>query len=566
MSLQSSLNIGISALGAQSRGLQVTGQNIANANTPGYVREEILFSPIVPEQIGNLIVGRGVDVQAIIQKVDKFLAERLRDATSDVTAAQAERDVYLRLESLLGELTETDLSTGLNQFLASIQEALNQPQSVAMRGLAVRQGQELARSVTDLRRRVDDTRDGLNGRVRDLIGEANRLIEQVAALNSRINDLELAGTSPSQAGALRSQRLKALDDLSKIIDIDVVETESSALNVFLASGQYLVFGNATNRLATSTTIDRNLVVYNVVLERDQSPVALTGGALAGITTARDTNLGAFLDQLDQLAASLIVEFNRIFSSGTGLRGFQDLTGTYAVTDATSALNAAGLAFSPQNGSFQVRVTNRNTGLTETTDLFVDLNGVGAETSLNDLVALIDAVAGLNAQVTPNGELRIAGDAPDLEFSFAGDTSGVLASLGINTFFTGSGSLDIGVNATLVKDPSLFAAGQGGGPGDVSNAIALTDFLKNPVAALGGLTLDQAYEALVIDTTQASASARAIATGMEGFQQTLSDQFLQTTGVSLDEEAIRMISFQQAYQAAARFISTVSELIELLTTL
>ena len=566
MSLQSSLNIGVSALSAQSRGLQVTGQNIANVNTPGYVREDILFGPSSPERFGSLILGRGVDVQAVIQKVDKFLAERLRDATSDTSAAQVERDVYLQLEVLLGELSESDLSTGLSNFLASIQEVMNQPESVAVRSLVVQQGSNLARTVRDLRSRVDATREGLNGRVRDLVSAANRLIEQIAVLNNRIDELELGGNSTSQAGALRSERLLALKKLSEIVDIDVFETETSAINVYLASGQFLIFGTRTNTLATSVTTDRGVVVQNVVFQDDQSPVVLTGGELAGVITARDTNLGAFVDQLDQLVGSLIFEFNRAFSSGTGLHGYQDLTGVYAVTDAAAPLNTAGLSFTPQNGSFQIQVTNRNTGLTKTTDIFVDLNGVGSDTSLNDLVALLDAINGISAQVTPTGQLQITSDSPDLEFTFAGDTSGALAALGINTFFTGSSSRDIDVNATIVGDPALFAAAQGGGPGDVSNAVSLVQFLENPLDSLGGLSLEQTYEALVIDTTQASASARAVAEGMEGFQQALENQFLQQTGVSIDEEAVRMIAFQQAYQAAARFIRTVSELIELLTRL
>lgn len=566
MSLQSTLSIGVGALSAQSRGLQVTGQNIANANTPGYVREDILFSPTHPQRIGNLIVGRGVDVQAIIQKVDKFLAERLRDATSDTAAAQAERQTFEQLEGLLGELGDRDISTGLNNFLAGIQDVLNQPESLAVRSLAVQQGSELARTIRDLRSRIDATRQGLDGQVRDLVSEANRLIERVAELNGQITRLEFGATGGSEAGALRSERLKALEDLTTIIAIDVHETETGAVNVFVPSGQYLVFGTETKTLTTTTSVDRDLNVLGVVFEDDQSPVNPTGGQLAGVITARDTHLGGFIDQLDQFVGSMVFEFNRVFSSGTGLHGYEDLTGTYAVTDRAAPLNAAGLAFAPTNGSFQIRVTNRTTGLSETTDIFVDLNGVGADTSFNDLVALLDGVDGISAQATASGQLQIASDSSDLEFSFAGDTSGALAALGLNTFFTGSSSRDVDVNAVLASDPGLFAASQGGGPGDVSNALKLATFLEAPLDSLGGLTLDQAYEGLVVDTTQASATAQAVAQGFEGFQQALSTQFLQQTGVSIDEEAVRMIAFQQAYQAAARLISTVNDLMQLLTSL
>ncbi len=83
MSLFSSIQLANNALRAMQIGLQVTGQNIANANTPGYIREEVVFSPARTQRIGNLLLGLGVEVEGVIQKIDRFLENRLRLAGSD---------------------------------------------------------------------------------------------------------------------------------------------------------------------------------------------------------------------------------------------------------------------------------------------------------------------------------------------------------------------------------------------------------------------------------------------------------------------------------------------------
>src|SRR5438876_8328433 len=114
MSIFSSIQMAGNALQATQIGLQVVGQNIANANTPGYLREEVQFSPGVTQRLGSLLLGTGVRVDAIKQKVDEFLQQRLRGASSDRSSSEAQEKTYLDLEQLIGELSDTDVSTAMN--------------------------------------------------------------------------------------------------------------------------------------------------------------------------------------------------------------------------------------------------------------------------------------------------------------------------------------------------------------------------------------------------------------------------------------------------------------------
>ena len=103
MSLFSSLQIANNALIAQQIGLQVTGNNVANANTPGYIRQQVLFESGATQQIGQLLLGSGVNVAAIVQKTDRYLAERVRGAAADLANGEAQEQTYVQLESIVAD-------------------------------------------------------------------------------------------------------------------------------------------------------------------------------------------------------------------------------------------------------------------------------------------------------------------------------------------------------------------------------------------------------------------------------------------------------------------------------
>jgi flagellar hook-associated protein 1 FlgK len=137
MSLFSSIQLANNSLRANQIGLQVTGQNIANANTPGYIREEVVLSPAPTQRLGNVSLGLGVEVTGVIQKIDHYLEQRLRNATSERVAGAIEEQTYLELEVIYGELSDTDLSTAISDFFNSIQEIATQPESAPNRRIAV---------------------------------------------------------------------------------------------------------------------------------------------------------------------------------------------------------------------------------------------------------------------------------------------------------------------------------------------------------------------------------------------------------------------------------------------
>jgi len=565
MSLYSSIRLAANALRANQIGLQVVGQNIANADTPGYIRAEAVLVPAPPQRIGKLLLGTGVEVQAVVQKIDQFLEERFRRSVSDRVDAETQESTYLQLEAVIGELGDADLSTAMDNFFSSIAEILNQPESDSVRNLAVLQGSTLTSDVNRLAGRVGEIRSGLNDRVIGMVGNINRLIEEIRKLNVQITVTEGGDVSASDAAGLRDQRLHALEDLAELISIRVKEQPDGSVVVY-SGGDFLVFQGVSREVEVQLESDRGLAAAELYLAETDAPLRPASGQLAGLLAARDGITGGFLDRLDEFARTLAFEFNKLYSGGQGLRGFQELTGEFAVTADDLALNQAGLEFTPVNGSLQVMVHDKNSDTTQTTDVLVDLNGLGNDTTLADLATMLTAIDGITAAITSEGKLTISSESSQQEFAFAGDTSGVLAALGLNTFFSGSSASSLGVSEVLREDPAKFAASRGGIAADTENAVDLAAFLDRPIPSRSGLSLTALYDGMMAQTAQASSVAQSTAEGARTFEDTLRGQKLALSGVNLDEEAVRMIALQRSFQAAARYIAALAELLEMVVNL
>jgi flagellar hook-associated protein 1 FlgK len=565
MTLFSTIQLSANALSAAQLGLHVTSNNIANANTPGYIRERLVLNPMPPQKYGRLLLGLGVDVEAVVQVADRYLMERLRQSESDVAFGEAQENAYVQLEALIGELSEHDLSTSLTSFFAGIHEILNQPESVSVRNLAVLQGETLTGDIRRMHDGIQEVRQDINTRVVAAADEINSLLETIADLNKQIVEAEGGDVSTSDAVGLRDRRATALADLAKLIDIRTVEQPAGDVSVH-AGGDFLVFANEWREVTVANYFDRGQNVAEIRIAATDARIVSSSGKLAGYYAARDQILGGALDDLNDLTEALIFEFNRIYAGGQGLAGHDALTSSFAVTDPALALDQAGLPFTPDNGGFEVQIRNTQTGLIETTSIPIDLNGLGADTTLNDLAAALDAINGITVTITPERHLQITSDAPQLEFSFAGDTSGVLAALGLNQFFTGTDARDIGVSQIVKDNPRLFSSSLTGVGEDTVVAGRLANLLTEPLSAQGGESLATLYDRMTSDIAQGSADTQSATEGYRVFQRTLEGQHLAISGVNLDEEAVRMITYQRMFQASARVIQTISEMLDVLVNL
>ena len=566
MSLLSSIQMAGNALQVNDIGLQVTGQNIANADTPGYIREQLEVEPAPTQQYGGLLLGTGVQVEAVTEQVNNFLEDQLNGATSAQSSADSLEGSYSQLEQIVGALNTSNLSSAMSGFFSSINNVLNSPSDASVRNLAVLQGESLCTAINQMASQTESLRANVNTNVSDMASSINDLTQQIGSLNLQIENADGGNTSKSDAIGLNDQRLQAIQNLSQLIGVSTVTQSNGTVSVYVGN-DYLVDEGTVRTVYQDPRSDGGQTVDDLRVTGTNTLLNPTSGQLQGLLQARDTVIPGFLDSLNQFAGTLSSEFNQIYSSGQGLDGFTTTTSENAVDDPNASLAATGLTNPPGNGSFQVLVQNTTTGLTQTSTINVNINGPGSPTTLSNLVGQLNQISGISASIGSDNRLTIASTSPSqTQFSFADDTSGVLTALGINTFFTGSTAGDIGVNAAVQQDPSKFAASQGGIAADTNNAVLLTQLPDQPLASQNGNTINVMYNNMVNDVTQGSAQAQTTAAAADTYQQTLSNEVLSTSGVSIDDETIQMMSYQRAYQASAEFITTLNQLFQTLVQL
>jgi flagellar hook-associated protein 1 FlgK len=554
------LQIGKSALLTYQYALNVVGQNIANAGSEKYTRQTPVLSPLRgPFVATGVQTGMGVAITELQRNIDESLENRLRQGVADEGSALTQREGLARLEAVLNELSDTDLSTLLEDFFGAFSTLQNDPHDLAARSVAIGAGESL---VTEIRRQRDDVLamvDQFNENIKVVVGVADQLGAEIAALNQQITATETAGGGV--AGALRDERDAKLRELSEIIEVEIRPQENGSVNVYIGNELYVQDG-LHRSLTTETRIENGVEKVRPIFADDNGPLTIRSGKLEGLIDARDTHALGHLADLDSLSKALIQEVNKVHAQGRGLKGYTSLTGDFGVGDPTAALNstAAGLDLTPKNGTFQIVMTNTTTGTSVATTIEVDLDGIGADTTLNSLVADINAnVDNLTASVTADNKIKLVAD-NGFEMTFAEDSANVLAALGVNTFFKGESAFDIEVNSLIAADPELLAVAQSDLPGDGSNALAISKLGNANADALGGVSIIEFYNRVAGKIAVNASTSNAAHDAAQSILESLKAQRESISGVSLDEEAIRLVKYERSFQGAARFVSVVDELI------
>ncbi len=577
MSLSAAMNIGRTALTASQVGINVAGQNMANATTAGYTRQVATFYPIAGDATSlNGSIGRGVGVMSVRRQLDSALQARLWTGVSDEAGAQQALAINSAIETTIGELSDYDLSSELTAFFSSWSERANQTKSAAV---VVQGGQRLASFVTRLRQDLANTRDQVDSELGASINAADRMLSGIASLNQQIADSEVAGF---QAAGLRDQRDQAITELSKLMDVSVVEQPNGMVDVLVGSIP-IVQGSTSRGLELERVSENGKIQVDVVVKADQEHLPVRSGKIGGLLESRDATADKVIGELDTLAAQVIFQINKLHSTGANVSNPATAAGTLkiALGDRSRALDDpnnqtfGGLPFKAVNGGFLVNVKQTSTGTMRTVRIDVDLDGRKSDgtpgfdddTSAEDIRAALDAVPGLSARFTSDGRLKVDAD-PGYEVSFADDSSGALAVMGVNSFFEGTSARDMAVRSDLVADPTRLMSGRyvNGSLVENGTALAIVNLQDQAVGDLGGRTIRGAWSDTVQAVGVAAKSSESRATSAGIIRQSLEAQRAATSGVSIDEESVNLLDFQRQYQGAARLISIADELTQTLLNL
>ncbi|MBI4576439.1 MAG: flagellar hook-associated protein FlgK [Planctomycetes bacterium] len=563
----SSLNTGALALRAQGLALQTIGHNIANATTEGFSRQRVELRTTNPQALGDLSVGTGVIATAVRRVVDESLESMIRDARGDLGTLRQQSRALERVEAVVNELSDSDLSDNLGRFFEALEDLAARPEDAAARRQVVEAGEALASGFRAMDDRLRQFRQEQDQAIVLKVSEVNRITSEIADLNRQVLASEEGGIHGGTANDLRDRRDQLAKDLAELAGIRAVETERGALNV-LAGNDYLVFGDEAFALtAVPVTDDRVLVsrIEFAVARKTLTP----GGELEGMVLGRDDITRRFLDGLNELATSFMQAVNRVHTQGRGQKGHADLLAENAVRRTDVPLDEAGLPFAVEDGSFLLDVRSKATGRVDSFRIEVDVDGIASEpdTTLDALRDRINQAVALafpgqvEASITTTNRLRVATSSSDLELHFSEDSSGVLAALGLGTFFSGRDASTMAVSGTLRADPSLLAAALSTTPGDNRNAVALAALRGQAVASGGTATVEEALTGLVGRLGIDVQDARQRLENQEVLAQQVLNERESISGVSMDDEALDLVKHQRAFQAAARYVSVVDGLLE-----
>lgn len=315
------INIGLTGILGHQAALNTTGNNITNANTPGYSRQEVQFDTQAGRNTGAGYIGTGVQVTDIRRLANEFLTQQVREDSALFGEQSALNSELSRLDNLLGG-SATGLSNALNNFFSSLQNAAEDPTSLPQRQLVLSEAQQIINRFQGLNSEFVQQRESIKTQMRQGVEDANSLIQSIAELNKAISESPgiAQGKEPN---ALLDQRDEKLRQLSEIVSIRVLETDGSQVNVSLQNGQSLVLESAASKLGTRDNAeDPNYLEFTLTsggrtLTVDEQ---ITGGKLGGLRRFQEEGLRPAEAELGRIAIALSDSVNHQHEIGMDLEG------------------------------------------------------------------------------------------------------------------------------------------------------------------------------------------------------------------------------------------------------
>ena len=657
-----SFSIGMSGLNAAQKAIDIIGNNVANAATPGYHRQRINLNPAYAKQIGSILLGGGVEFANVTREINNFLDQEILRQQSSLAQTSRELESLRTVETAFGELTgNSSLSAAIDGFFNSLQELSAHPTEPIWQRQVVTDAETMAGQFRTLSEFLTKLETQITLEAENSIGQINALTNQIAGLNDKIENVEVSG---GRANNLCDQRDQCIKELSELIGVETQAREYGVVDVSIG-GIPVVSGSSVTELEVGLN-ENNCLAITVAGASNYNTDA-QGGQLGGLFSLRNELIPDIHDHLDDLANAIIQQINQYHFQGVGSEGsFTELTGWSMISE-----DLADFVPPITNGSVFIRVTDTTVpGTTTITRYEIDIaNDLPANPTLSDFANYItNNITGLGATVV-SSRLRITAEDADYKFDFlpavlpepeptpktltgtpppdiavsgiytgttnstftctvagvsgqigvtdglkleiskdgtlikelnvglgyaAGDkldlgdglyislsiasgettgdlnvgnnfqikgwadtdTSGVLAAVGVNTFFSGSSATDMAVCSDIAAAPGRVATALGAEMTDNTNALRMAGLRDQTLSNLGTMTPGEFYRRLVTDIGQQLSVKQMQEDNAESMVQNLANQQSDISGVNINDEAAKLLVFEQMFQAMAKYLSTV----------
>lgn len=618
------LNTGKSALFAFQRALSTTSHNIANVNTEGYSRQRVEFESIPAANPGRTATGSGVNISSIERLGDQFSAARVQSATSAHSEQEAIYQMSSRLDDLVAS-DGVSIGPAINDLFNSFQDANLDPSSVASREVVIENMDRLTERFDTLQAQLDESQILVNERTADAAQLVDEYAHSIADINNRITSTGIDQDSQQvhDLKDQRDQLVAQLSEYLEV-DTYIQDNGAMSVYIGKGIS-LVVDDNAQSVSAVTDTLYPDKLQIAIGDEDTSQLVKaeMQGGLIGGLNSFSSETLTQSKNELGKLALNLANTFNTQHSFGMDLDGnpggdiFNSAepfiqsdsknTGTGSlnaqITD-VSALEASDYELRYDGASFTA--TRMSDGQTTISSAPMIIDGIAFTVSGTPLagdeflVSATSRAAGkIDNLLTNADELALAGRlSTSTDIGNLGDTTISSASItdsedidlttAVEIVFTSETSYDIvnssdgsvqqtgaaysdGANISLNGwDVTINGEPEAGdvhrvtpnisGRGNNSNGLSFVE-LQTGLHVDDTETFNDAYGSIVSKIGATTSSAKTRTTALEALRDDAIDRQLSTQGVSLDEEAIDLTRFQQAYQAAAQVITTSENLFQ-----
>lgn len=648
-----SLNSGLSALRTAQFAIDTLSNNIANASTPGYHRQNVHLDSQLPNRFGAFQVGKGVEVSDVERVRSQVTEASLTFAISDYSATNQLLEIESQIESMF-QSGEGSLSERLDSFFGEITKLTSTSDSATQRSAVVQQATQLSSIFQNIASQLSGLKTTVRNEIDREVENLNDQLEGLAELTSEISILN-ANTTPNRE---LDQRDALINEIATSIDVSRQERNNSGLNLSFAGTSIQQGVTAVSLKVSVDSADKVELKFQQTVT--ESTVSFNSGRLPSLLEAYNEIIPQFEARLNELAEGVIQKFDQIHSTGVGVDGpFEILSGNRSVKNADVPLAIAGLAFPIDAGELYVSVIDAS-GNRKTSSISID-----PETdSLSDIASALSGVENLEASVnTQTNQLQIvaasgfhfdftgsvetspnldsftgtstpslsgaydgsfndgfrfvisgsgqvgvsqdlvatvydkggalvgtldigngyeagsrievdhgvsvsfgagtvaAGDEFSSELVAVPDETGILASLGVNTFFEGVDADSIEVNREILDNVDRFATGKSGEETDHATLFEFIELKDRRDLAGGRLSIQEMVNEIQTDIGSDVKNRREIGLRLESLKTRYEQDRDSISGVDLNEELVKLQQFQRSYEAAAQVIQTADGLFD-----
>jgi len=617
MSLTQALSTALSGLQVNQASISMVASNVANDDTPGYTRKVVNQVSI---GAGSSI---GVRVSDIQRQIDLYIQRQLRVENAGASYADTRAQMYSQLQEIYGQPgSDTSLESVYNSFTSALQVLSTSPDDPGARTAVVNSAQLLTQQLNQLSGSIQGQRANAELAIADGVNRANEAMKQIASLNQQI-----AGSTPGDSAtqALQDQRDSYIDQLSQLMDINVMAGDRGQVSIFTSSCTQLVgaqaaqlsfdaVGTITPASQWSANPSQRGVGTIMLIPPSGAPVdliqnrSIRSGTIAAYLQMRDQDLVQAQNQLDALAAGMAQALSDKTTAGTAVsplpqNGFDIDVGGLSQGN-TVTINYTDTATNTPHTITLVRVDDpaalplANTATATANDSVFGINFSGGMASVITQINAALTGTGMSAS-NPSGttlEILDDGAANTVDVNSVSATKTVTGLLGGSaelplftdgsTPFTGAitsrGSQVTGlaaritVNPSVVADPSSLVAYQSGTaagdstrPDFILQQLTGASLTFSPNTGIGTTsapfvgTLTTYLRQVVSQQGEAASSADNLKQGQDVVLNALQQRFNNASGVNVDQEMANLLTLQNSYAANARVMSAVKEMLDAL---